>query len=140
MTTRAMQPGNTDPVACLKVCNARPERDNDTGSFLSGRERKIWLHRPIAVSRMQVGVANPARHDFHQGLPRPRPRHRKVSHHKWLTELLNDCSSHNSWDWHTSSSLDFFIHFPSSALAYYSAPWARRWVRSSSGSIAPRSR
>ena len=72
MTARAMQPRNTDPVAFLQVCNTRAKRDNDPRSLMSGRDRKIWLHRPIAVRRVRVGVADSTRDDFHQGLPWPR--------------------------------------------------------------------
>lgn len=44
---------------------------NDTGSLMSGGDGKIGLHRPITVSRVQISVADPTRHDFHQGLPGP---------------------------------------------------------------------
>src|SRR5271157_1729202 len=113
MTARAMQPRNTDPVAFLQVCNTRAERDNDPRSLMSGRDRKIWLHRPIAVRRVQVGVADPTRDDFHQGLPRPGRRHRKLSHHERLAELFNDCGAHSFRNWHTPYSLDPLSFLPS---------------------------
>src|SRR5208282_538615 len=100
MTARAMQPRNTDPITFLQVCNTWAERDNDPRSLMSGRYGKTWLHRPIAVSRVQVSVADPARDNFHQGLPRPRRRHWKLSHHERLAEAFNDCCSHSFRNWH----------------------------------------
>ena len=79
---------------------------NDTGPPMSGGDGKIGLHRPITVSRVQISVADPTRHDFHQGLPRPRRRHRKLSQHEWLAEFFNDCCVHHFRDWQTTSSLD----------------------------------
>lgn len=73
---------------------------------MPGRDRKIWLHRPIAVSRVQVSVADSTRDDFHQGLPRPRRRYRKLSHHERLAEPFNNCCSHDFRDWHAPCSLD----------------------------------
>src|SRR5271169_964003 len=106
MTARAVQPRNTDPIAFLQVCNTRAERDNDSRSLMSGRDGKNWLHRPIAIRRVQVGVANPTRDDFYQGLTRPRRRYRKLSHHERLAEPFNDCCSHSCRYWHTPSSLE----------------------------------
>src|SRR5271157_4161270 len=105
MTARTMQPSDTDPVAFLQVCNTRAERDNDTCSLMSGCDRKTWLHWPIAVSRVQVSVADTTRDNFYQGLPRTRHRHRKLSHHERLAELFNERCSHSFWDWHIPSSL-----------------------------------
>jgi len=103
MTARAVQPRDTDPIAFLQVCNTRAERDNDSGSFMSGRDGKTRLYRPIAVRRVQVGVANSTRDDFYQGLPRPRRRHWKVSYHERLAKLFNDYCSHHFWDCHIHS-------------------------------------
>src|SRR5215470_13695944 len=90
------------------MCNTRPKRDDNAGSFMSGRHGKMWLHRPIAVSRVQICVADATRDDFHQGLPRPRCMHRKLSHHEWLAEFFDDCCAHHVRDRHTLFSLDLW--------------------------------
>ncbi len=140
MTARAVQPRNTDSIAFLQVCNTRAERDNDSRSLMSGRDGKARLHRPIAVRRVQVGVANSTRDDFYQGLPRPRRRHWKLSYHERLAELFNDCCSHHF----LGLPYSFSLNTESTSTVGY-LPLSRdrigsKIVRSNSGSIAPCSR
>src|SRR5215469_3059975 len=98
MAARAVQPRDTDSVAFLQMCNTRTERNNDPRSFVSGREGNVWLHRPIAVSRVQVSVADPTCDNFYQGLPGPWYGHRNLSYHQRLAELFDNRCSHRFWD------------------------------------------
>jgi hypothetical protein len=72
------------------MCDTGTERDYNSSALVSGRERKGWFYWPIAVGRVQFGMADPACHDFHQGLSRSRLGDRNFSHHKGFCELLND--------------------------------------------------
>jgi len=109
MAVCAVQPSNADSIAFPQMCNTRPERDSNPRSFVSRREGKIRLHRPIAVGRMQVSVADSACDNLHQGLPWPRLGYWDLSQHQRIAELFDDGCLHVFWDRHISSSREEWV-------------------------------
>ena len=102
MPAGAVKPSDAHPIAFLQVRDPGSERHYDAGAFVSGYEGEGRFCGPIAVGRVQVGVADPSLHDLYQGLARPRLRDGYLSHSQGLAEPLDNCRFHGSWDGHPS--------------------------------------
>jgi hypothetical protein len=68
VTTRRVEPRHPDPVALLHNCHARSNGSDQTDRLMARNERECRLHRPVAVGRMEIGVADAAGLGFHQDL------------------------------------------------------------------------
>jgi hypothetical protein len=64
---RRPQPRVADLVTDLEVVHTLTECDDGAVALVAGDERRLRLDRPIAVRRMQIGVAHPGGLHFHQG-------------------------------------------------------------------------
>ncbi|MNV48683.1 hypothetical protein D3C71_1406020 [compost metagenome] len=53
-----VQPRNADAVAFLDVGDAGTYRDHMANAFVAGNEWRIGLDRPVALHRVQIGVAH----------------------------------------------------------------------------------
>ena len=71
-----------------------PTADDQADRFMAGNKRKSRLERPIAVSRMKIGVANAAGFRLHHDLSDSRSRDVPLAKYKRLSELLNYCCMH----------------------------------------------
>jgi hypothetical protein len=65
---RRPQPGVADLVADLEVVHPVTECDDGAVALVAGDERGLRLHRPVAVRRVQVGVADAGGLQFYQSL------------------------------------------------------------------------
>jgi hypothetical protein len=84
-----VQPRNADGVAWLEIRDARAKRSYNACNLVAWNEGKRRLHRPIAFSGMQVGMADAAGHHLDQDLSRTRHRHGYVLYHQRLAELVH---------------------------------------------------
>ena len=57
-----------DPVALLHNCHARSNGSDQTDGLMARNERERRFHWPVAVGRMQIGVAYPAGFGLDQDL------------------------------------------------------------------------
>src|SRR5207342_2479983 len=89
VTAGRMQPRNADAVAFLDVADARADRDHVAHALVTGDEGRRWLHRPVALGRVQVGVAHAARFDLYQHVAGPGPRHGDFLDHQGLAECTH---------------------------------------------------
>src|SRR5262249_42896533 len=64
-----VEPGHANAVAFLDGSDAGPDRRDVTGALVAGDERERGLDRPVAAGRVQIRVADAARHDPHEDLP-----------------------------------------------------------------------
>jgi hypothetical protein len=69
-TTGVVQPSDADVIAFLELRNAGADGCHDSGTLVTRNEGRYWLHRPITVRCVQIGVAYAGRHDFHQDFTR----------------------------------------------------------------------
>jgi hypothetical protein len=76
-------------VAWLEIRDARAKRSYNACNLMAWNEGKRRLHRPIAFSGMQVGMADAAGHHLDQDLSRTRHRHGYVLYHQRLAELVH---------------------------------------------------
>jgi hypothetical protein len=67
---------------------------DDSDSLVSGYEGHGWLHRPIPVGGVDVGVAQTAGFHTHQNLAWPRLRDRAILDGQRTIERPDDCCSH----------------------------------------------
>src|ERR1700728_641610 len=68
VTTRRVEPRHPDSITLLHSCGARSNGSDQTDSFMARNERKCGLHRPVAVGRMEIGMAYAAGFSFDQDL------------------------------------------------------------------------
>ena len=83
---RVVQPRDADGVAFLEAGHAGADRRDDARAFVTRNERQLRLHRPIAVRRMEIRVADAARDDLDQHLAGPRCRDRHFLDRERLAE------------------------------------------------------
>ena len=58
MTAGRMQPRHADPISFPYRGHASAHRDDGADTFMTRYEGWVWLDRPVAVSRVQVRVAD----------------------------------------------------------------------------------
>ena len=71
MPAGAVQPCDSDAVAFLQMGYARAQLGYKARAFVAGDKGQRGFNRPIAIRRVQVGVADTARDYLHQHLSRP---------------------------------------------------------------------
>ncbi len=97
MTAGGVEPWHPNAIALFDNGDARSNSRNQTDGFVAGNKRKRRLQRPISVSRVEIGVANPACLRLDNDLANSGSRDVPLPKHKWLSELLNHCRIHLSW-------------------------------------------
>ena len=71
MPASAVQPRDSHAIAFLQMSHARAQFSHKSRAFVSRDKRQSGFDRPIAISRMQVGVADAACDHLNQRLSRP---------------------------------------------------------------------
>ena len=100
MTAGAVQPGDSDPVSDLEVCDSRAERDHDAGAFVPGNEGQSWLERPVSLGRVQVGVAHSTGDHLYKSFSRAWDGYLNFLNDEGLAEFLHHCCFHSCWVCH----------------------------------------
>src|SRR5665213_548075 len=90
MAARRVKPGHAYPVALLNDRYARSDGADHSDSLMAGHKRECWLHRPVAMRRMEIGVAHAASLGLHQNLPRTGRGDVHFSKRQRFAELLDD--------------------------------------------------
>ncbi|MNM98845.1 hypothetical protein D3C81_1113860 [compost metagenome] len=96
IATRRVQPRNADAVAFLDVGDAGTYRDHMANAFVAGNEWRIGLDRPVALHRVQIGVAHATGFDLDQDVARCRARHHHFLDDQRFAELTYDSGLHGS--------------------------------------------
>ena len=91
MTASGVEPRHADAVALFHNGDSRSDSGDQADRFMAGNERKGRLERPIAVSRVEIGVANAARFRLHHDLSNSRCGDVPLAKHKRLSEVLDHC-------------------------------------------------
>ena len=78
MSAGRMQPRHADPVSFLYRGHAGTHRGDGADALMPRDEGWARLYRPVAVHRMQVGVADPPCLDLDQDLAWTNLRHRNL--------------------------------------------------------------
>jgi hypothetical protein len=94
VTAGGIEPGDADAVAFPDVRDAGAHGGDMTDAFVTRDERRLGLHRPIAVRGMQVGVADAARRDPDEDLAGAGVRHGNLLDNEGLPEFTDDCCFH----------------------------------------------
>ena len=97
MTTRRVKPRHPDAVALLHNCHARSNGKHQTNGLMSRNERKCGRHRPVAVGRMQIGVADSAGFALDEDLTWSGRGNVPFDELQRFPELLDDRSVHSEW-------------------------------------------
>ena len=58
MAAGGIKPRDADAVAFLDAFDVAPDLGDGADTFMAGDEGRAWLHRPVALRRVQIGVAN----------------------------------------------------------------------------------
>ena len=88
------QPRDRDSIADRDFGHALADRLDDSDAFVTGDERELRLHGPIAVSRMDVGVAEAGCLDPHDDLARAGHGLGDFSHLRSLVKAEHDHGAH----------------------------------------------
>ena len=91
-----IEPGNADAVAFLDVGDARSDRGDMADAFMAGNEGRVGLDRPVALGRVQIGVAHAGRGDLHEDLARSDRWDRCLLNDQRLAECADDGRLHGS--------------------------------------------
>ena len=89
-----MQPSDPDPITFLQMRDAASQCDHYASAFMARTEGQGWLYGPIALSRVQIGMAHTTCDDFYQYLPRSWLGNRDFSDDQGLAELFDNRSLH----------------------------------------------
>ncbi len=84
------EPRHGHTVAQRDLGHAGAGLDDDADALVAGNEGWRGLHGPVAVSRMDVGVAEARRLDLHQDLTGVQVGLHHLLHHQRLGEVVND--------------------------------------------------
>ena len=93
------EPGVPDELADVQVRDALAEGDDLADALVAGDERRRRLDRPVAVSRVEVGVADPAGDELDQRLAGSGDGDGEVLDGQPAAELLDDCCVHVCHGW-----------------------------------------
>lgn len=94
MAAGGVQPGHADAVAFLDPGNAGADLGDIPDTFMAGDERERGLDRPVAIGRMQVGMANAGSHDPHENLAGRDFRHIDFLNDQGLAEGMDNGRFH----------------------------------------------
>ncbi|MNV49904.1 hypothetical protein D3C71_1418770 [compost metagenome] len=94
MAAGRIQPWDADPVALADMADAGAHRHHVADALVTGNERRVGLDRPVAVHRMQVGVAHATRFDLHQDVAGAGPRYLHFLDAQRLAEFADDSGLH----------------------------------------------
>ena len=94
VNTGAVQLRDAHSIALGHVRHSRARGGDEASTFMARNEWKRWLHGPVTVDRMQVGVADTARHDLHENLSFTRRRDRGFLNAELLSEFVCHCGKH----------------------------------------------
>jgi hypothetical protein len=92
--TRRRQPGHPDPVALLYNGHARSYGGDQTDAFMARNERECGPHRPVAMGRVKVGVADAAGFGVDQNLAWLGRGDVPFQKRQRFSELLDNCGVH----------------------------------------------
>ena len=94
MAARGVQPGHADAVALADQRHTRTDGGDAPDCLMAGDEGGLRLHRPVALSRVQVRVADAAGFGLDQDLAGTWAGDIHFPHHEWLAEFDDDRSLH----------------------------------------------
>jgi hypothetical protein len=100
MSARAVQPGDSDAVSELEMCDAGAERDHNTRAFMTGNERRSRLDRPIPFRRMQICVTHASGDNLDKCLPWAGRGYWNFLNYERLAESFDNGCSHGLWNCH----------------------------------------
>ena len=89
-----IEPRHAYAVAFLHGLDATAHRRHVTDPFMSGNEGQRWLDGPVAISGMQVGMADARRLHVHQDITGTDLRDRAFFDAQRPAELSNDSGFH----------------------------------------------
>ena len=81
-----MKPGDTDWATLPESRHARGAGSDHAGTLMAWDEWRNRLHRPVPISRVQIGVADASCDDLDQHFARPRRGHRHFLDSQGLAE------------------------------------------------------
>lgn len=93
---RVAEPRDRDAVALTQRGDAAPHALNDADPLMPGDQRQLGLHRPVSVSRVDVGATEAARLDLDQHLSLSRLRLGHILDREWLLEAPRHGGLHPS--------------------------------------------
>ena len=91
-----MQPRNADPVAFLDPRHAVSHVAHEAHALVTRNKRQARLHWPVSVCRVQVGMANAGRGDFHHDLTVSRRRDWNLFDRERFAEFVHHRCFHGS--------------------------------------------
>jgi hypothetical protein len=89
-----VEPGDADAVALLDVGHAGADGRHEAHALVAGDERRLRLHRPVALGGVEVGVADAGRLHRDLDLAGAGLGHRDLIDGERLAELPHDGSLH----------------------------------------------
>ena len=90
----AVKPSKADAIAFLQMADAWPHGCNNARAFVPRDEGQSWLDRPIAIGRVQIRMADPARDNLYKRLARSGRRNGDFANAQWFPKLLDNCGLH----------------------------------------------
>src|SRR5208337_6047 len=90
-----VEPGDAHRIALLEVRYAGADGCNNASHLVSRHKRHVWLYWPVPVSRVQVRVANTARHDLDEQFIWTGNGNRNVINCQRPSERVNNGSLHS---------------------------------------------
>jgi len=94
LTTSGIEPRHADAVALFNDSYARADRGHTTDGFMTWDERQRGFYRPVAISGVEIRVADPAGFGFDQDLPWAGRRYIAFLERQRLAELLDNRGVH----------------------------------------------
>jgi len=89
-----VQPGDAHGVALLQVGDTRTQCHDMAHALMAGDQRQARLHRPVAIDRVQIGMAHATGDDLHQHLAGPRLGYRYLLDRQRRLERPGNRGSH----------------------------------------------
>ena len=97
MAAGGVKPRDADAVAFLDAFDVAPDLGDGADTFMAGDEGRAWLHRPVALRRVQIGMANAACRDLDDDPGVGKRRALDIAYIERLSEFPNDgCFHHGS--------------------------------------------
>jgi hypothetical protein len=101
MTASRVEPRHADAIPFLHNADACPDCGDQSYGFMPWDEGQSGLHWPIAMHRVDVGVAHATGFSLNQDLTRTRGRDVPLPKHQWLSKFLDNRDVH--FDCHSTS-------------------------------------
>ena len=95
---RRVEPGHANAISQLKVGDIRPYRHHLADPFMTGNKRRYRFDGPVALRRMEIGMADAGRRNFHQHLPCANFWYGYLLNNQRCTKRLNHGSFHHFHD------------------------------------------